>query len=319
MLRFIILIAIVSGFFSSCLFADKAPALNESYALDEVANNVYVIHGPKDLPNPENQGFMNNPSFIVGDGGVVVVDPGASVQVGEMLMHRIEETTDKPVVAVFNTHIHGDHWLGNQAIIERYPDAIIYAHEQMLKQAQDGQGEYWLDLMNRLTKGATEGTRVVMPTEVVDGGDVIKAAGLEFSVIHDGKAHTDTDIMILVKQLGLVYLGDNCGNERILRIDNGSFRGNISALNKALGLGASVFVPGHGVTGGSDIVTSYRDYLSTLYETVAEAYEEGKADFEVRPMLLPKLSKWSNWSRFEQEMGTNINAAYLEVEEADFE
>jgi len=45
--------------------------------------------------------------------GVVVVDPGSSVQVGEMLLKKIATVTKDPVIAVFNTHIHGDHWLGN--------------------------------------------------------------------------------------------------------------------------------------------------------------------------------------------------------------
>jgi glyoxylase-like metal-dependent hydrolase (beta-lactamase superfamily II) len=36
-----------------------------------------------------------------------------------------EKITNKPIVAVFNTHVHGDHWLGNQAIVERYPAVKI--------------------------------------------------------------------------------------------------------------------------------------------------------------------------------------------------
>lgn len=283
MLRFLLLLT--GCFFSAYLLAGKAPAVHDDYALEMIADNVYVVYGSKDLPTPANQGFINNPSFIVHDDGVVVIDPGASVQIGEMLMEKIDQVTQKPVVAVFNTHIHGDHWLGNQAITERYPDTIIYAHSEMLKQAKDGQGEYWLQLMDRLTKGATEGTRVVMPTEEVEGGDVIQAAGLNFSIMHNGKAYTDTDIMILVQQLGVVYLGDNGSYERILRIDNGSFRGNIAALNAVLKLGASVFVPGHGAAGGAEVVESYRDYLSTVYQVVSKAYEQGKEDFEARSML----------------------------------
>ena len=97
----------------------KAAPIRVDYPPQEIAPGVYVIHGPKELPSPENQGFMNNPAWIVTDDGVVVVDPGSSVQVGEMVLARIEKTTDKPILAVFNSHIHGDHWLGNQAIRAR--------------------------------------------------------------------------------------------------------------------------------------------------------------------------------------------------------
>ena len=115
----------------------KAGPLKGSWAPEEVAPGVHVIHGPRELPNPGNQGFMNNPAFLVTDNGVVVVDPGSSVQVGEMVLERIAQVTDKPVLAVFNSHIHGDHWLGNQAIKQAYPDAVIYAHERMIERRKD--------------------------------------------------------------------------------------------------------------------------------------------------------------------------------------
>ena len=99
----------------------KAAPLRGEWTPEQVSPGVYVIHGPTELPSPSNQGFMNNPAFIVNDAGVVVIDPGSSVQVGEMVLARIEKITDKPILAVFNSHIHGDHWLGNQAIRARYP------------------------------------------------------------------------------------------------------------------------------------------------------------------------------------------------------
>lgn len=295
-----------------------APIRGE-WAPDKVADGVFVIHGPLGLPNPGNQGFMNNPAFIIGDGGVVVVDPGSSVQVGEMLLRRIERHTDKPVVAVFNSHIHGDHWLGNQAIRAKYPDAPIYGHERVGPKVIAGAGAEWVQLMLDLTEQATAGTQVVKADHPVKDGDVIKAAGLTFQIYNTEKAHTDTDIMVLAKEKGVMFLGDNAGHERILRLEGGSFRGNVAALDLALESGASVFVPGHGPTAGTEAAWRYRDYLQTVYETVAAGYEDGKADFEIRPELLPKLDAWKGWQGFEDLLGAHISAAYLEAEAADFE
>jgi len=305
--------------FGSHVFADKAPPLRKAYALDEVASNVYVIHGPIHQPNSENQGFMNNPAFIVTDEGVVVVDPGASVQTGEMLLSHIAKVTDKAVIAVFNSHIHGDHWLGNQAIAARYPKAKIYAHPLMAKMVAEGEGDNWVELMMKLTDGATAGTRVVAPTDLVNDGDVIKVAGLNFHVIHKGPAHTETDIMILVKELGVIFLGDNAGYGRILRLDHGSYRGNIETLNLALASGACVFVPGHGKSGGPIAASAYRDFLSTLYETVKAGYDDGKSDFEIRPEVVSKLAAWKDWVDFDSVLGPHISNAFLEAEAADFE
>jgi glyoxylase-like metal-dependent hydrolase (beta-lactamase superfamily II) len=301
------------------VYAAKAPAIKGEWKPEQVAENVYVIHGPLGMPNPENQGFMNNPAFLVGKDGVVVVDPGASVQVGEMLLARIAKVTDKPVVAVFNTHIHGDHWLGNQAIKAKYPKVPIYGHERVGPRVIAGAGAQWVQLMLDLTQQATTGTQSVPPDHPVKDGDVIKAAGFTFKVMNNDKAHTDTDIMVFVPEAGTVFLGDNAGYKRILRLEGGSFRGNVAALNAAVATGAKIFVPGHGPTAGAEAATTYRDYLAEVYATVKQGYEDGKADFEIRPALTPKLAAWKDWEGFEDLLGSHINAAFLEAEAADFE
>ena len=123
MRSWLLLLMLVAG---AAYALQKAAPLRGEWNPEQIAPGVYVIHGPTELPSPSNQGFMNNPAFIVTDAGVVVIDPGSSVQVGEMVLARIGRITDKPVLAVFNTHVHGDHWLGNQAIRARYPDVPIY-------------------------------------------------------------------------------------------------------------------------------------------------------------------------------------------------
>lgn len=296
----------------------KALPIRGEWAPEEVAPGVYVIHGPKELPSPENQGFMNNPAFVVTDQGVVVVDPGSSVQVGEMVLARIERVTDKPVLAVFNSHIHGDHWLGNQAIRAKYPDAPIYGHERVGPKVIAGAGTEWVELMLRMTEKATAGTEIVRADHPVKDGDELPIGGLTYRVMNNDKAHTDTDIMVHVEELGVMFLGDNAGHERILRLEGGSFPGNIEALESALATDAKVFVPGHGPTGGPEVAERYRDYLRAVYETAEYGVEEGLADFELRPILLPKLAPWQQWAGFDTELGRHINGAYLEAEAAAF-
>ena len=110
----------------------KGPPLAAKYQADKITEAVYVIHGPVADPNVENQGFMNNPAFVLTDAGVVVIDPGNSVQSGEMVIKKIREVTGQPVVAAFSSHIHGDHWLANQAVKEKYPKVKIYGHPAMI-------------------------------------------------------------------------------------------------------------------------------------------------------------------------------------------
>ncbi|MCB1789922.1 MAG: MBL fold metallo-hydrolase [Gammaproteobacteria bacterium] len=296
----------------------KAAPLRGAWIPDEVAPGVYVIHGPTELPSPSNQGFMNNPAFIVNDAGVVVVDPGSSVQVGEMVLARIEQVTDKPILAVFNSHIHGDHWLGNQAIRAKYPDVPIYGHERVGPRIVAGAGTEWVQMLLRMTENATAGTEVVKPDHPVKDGDEIAIGGVTYAVMNNGKAHTDTDIMLHAQEIGVMFLGDNAGHGRILRLEGGSFAGNIDALENALASDATVFVPGHGPTGGREVAERYRDYLSNVFETAKQAVDEGLSDFEMRPLLEPKLGPWEKWAGFDIELGKHINTAFLEAEAAAF-
>ena len=298
------------------VWAEKAPRIETEYQADKVADGVYVIHGPLETPNPINQGFMNNPGFLLTEAGVVVVDPGGSVQTGEMVLEVIAGITDKPVVAVFDSHVHGDHWLGNDAIIRRYPDVKIYGHPAMIDQVNKGAGADWVEMTMRMTEGAIAGTEIVNATMPVDDGDSIKIGGLTFNIYHNGPAHTLTDIMIHVPEKRVMFLGDNASVNRLVR-NEGSVKGNIAALDNAIKTETDMFVPGHGPS-SKDSAEIYANYLKFMYKKVREKYDEGMSNFEIKPAIMPSLKPWQNWSDFDRLTGKHIHSIYLEIENDDF-
>ena len=301
---------------SSLLAAERGPEVPDR-AAEEVAPGVYVIHGPTEYPTPENQGFMNNPAFLVRDAGVIVVDPGSSVQTGEMVLRQIRKVTDKPLIAVLNTHVHGDHWLGNHAMRAEAPEVPIYGHPQMPRLISEGAGTEWIQRMLQATNRATAGTEIYGPDHALRGGETLDLGGLTIQTYADGKVHSTTDLMFHIPELGVLFLGDNACNQRIVRMDDGSFRGSVAALDAiraSEAASASVLVPGHGPTGGWEIVDDYRAYLGGLYETVEALYEEGLSDFDMKPQVEERLARFSDWSGFADELGKHISLAYLEVE-----
>ena len=290
----------------------------DGFSAEKVSKHVYVIHGPLELPNETNEGFMNNPAFVVTDDGVVVIDPGSSVHTGNMLLREIRKVTDMPVIAVFDTHIHGDHWLGNDAIERAYPDATIYAHQKTITMIDNGEGHNWLDLMYSMTKGATDGTKIVNAEEALNGGEDLSIGGHQFQIYHYGQAHTVTDIMILYKQDNVLFTGDNVSNKRLIRLVDASFKGSIETIEAAKNLKPAVVVPGHGKTGGTELLDNYQDYLSTLYSQVSKYFDEDLSDFEMKPLIHKELADYHDWSGYEDELGKHISGAYLEVEAAAF-
>ena len=290
----------------------------KDYPVTKIAKNTYVIHGPLEYPSKSNKGFMNNPGFVVTQIGVVVVDPGSSVQVGRMLLRAIKKTTKNPVTHVLNTHVHGDHWLGNQAFSEAFPKVVIMAHPEMIKRAKAGAADSWVSLMYKSTDGETKGTRAVIPSKAVADKKSFKTGGIEFRIHAPEKAHSFTDIMIEVVEESVVFLGDNVLYKRIPRMDDGTFAGNAVACQLALDLGAKTYVPGHGQSGDKNVVIPFMNYLNIVYGEVTKHYEAGLTDFEMKPKILLKLKNYLDWSGFHSEMGKHVSLAVLEYEKNVF-
>ena len=82
-------------------------------AIIEVAENVYTAIGYQVSAN----------TMIVGDDGVIIIDPGQRVAGAEEVRAEFERITDKPVRAIVYTHGHGDHTNGSPAFYD--PDAGI--------------------------------------------------------------------------------------------------------------------------------------------------------------------------------------------------
>jgi len=287
-----------------------------TFHFEKVNQNVYVMHGPLSEPNAANQGFMNNPGLIVSAKGLIIVDPGSAYGVGKEVLKEIEKISDKPILAVFNSHIHGDHWLANQAVKEKYPDVKIYGHPDMITQANGEQGIIWVDMMKRLTEGKTEGTKVVAPEFAVNQGDAIEVDGQHFRIHSMVPAHTNTDIMIEHIESKTLFLGDNSFYQRMGRFDgSASMLGNIKVLGYATDMNMTTYVPGHGRTGKSDTaVKPFLDYLIKVKEVVQTGFDDDLQDFEIKEKVIGQFDEYKSWQGFATNFGKHINSMYLEIE-----
>lgn len=286
------------------------------YPVTRLTPHTYMIQGPVGYPSVENQGFMNNPGFVITRTGVVVIDPGSSVQAGRMVLKQLRTITQLHVTHVINTHVHGDHWLGNQAIVEAYPKAVLIAHPEMIKLANNGAGAEWVALMERSTNGFTKGTIAVVPSVAMNDGATLKVGGMTFRFYAPKDAHSHTDIMIEVVEDSVVFAGDNVLNQRIARMDDATFAGNIAACEVAAAINAKVYVPGHGPEGDIKVVNNFHTYLSTLFGEVKTLREQGKLDFEMKDTVIAKLTPYQNWPGFSDEVGRHISLAVLELDNA---
>ncbi len=294
-----------------------------TFKFEKVNDNVYIMHGPVVSPNKENEGFMNNPAVIESEHGLIVVDPGGNYNVGKKVLAEIEKVSIKPIIAVFNTHKHGDHWFANKAIVEKYPNVDIYAHKHMIEVSKEGEADVWYGILNRATKGNLEGTKeFAFPTKPLVDGDTIDIDGQKFVVIHPNVAHTDTDLVITHENSKTVFLGDNVMKGRLGSFDeSSSIFGDIELLEQIKkDTNYTLYVPGHGMSGKKDeTIDPFLNYLKVLVEEGQKAYDDDKESYEVKDEVLKKLEWMKDWDAFEKNAPAHLNKVMLEMGERELE
>ena len=107
-------------------------------AIIEVAENVYTAIGYQVSAN----------TMIVGDDGVVIVDPGQQVAGARLLRAEFERITDLPVRAIVYTHGHADHTNGAAAFYEPEAGIEVWARSN-----------YWSEPNRVAAAGLTGGAR----------------------------------------------------------------------------------------------------------------------------------------------------------------
>ena len=288
----------------------------------QLSRHVWVIYAADGFPTPENRGMMSNVTFVVTSAGVVILDSGSSLQIGEMAIRMIRKVTDKPVIAVFNSHFHGDHWLGNHAFVNAFGKQLpIHALAATRKTIEGYEGNVWRTLMEKWTNQSTTGTEVFAPNRTVEHGQVLKFGDVTLRMHYYGRAHTDADLSIEVVEDKVTHIGDIAMANRIANIDDGSYPGTFKyydALMKAAG--EQVWLPGHGQP-GKDILQTYGTFLKGIWEPCLQAVKDGKSEGEAKALVLkdPRVaSRAATMQGFDSNIGKYTSLAYLEAENEAF-
>jgi glyoxylase-like metal-dependent hydrolase (beta-lactamase superfamily II) len=292
-----------------------------SFKFEKMNDNVYVMHGPVVGPNAENEGFMNNPAVIEAEHGLIVIDPGGNYNVGKKILAQIEKVSTKPILAVLNTHKHGDHWFANKAIVEKYPKADIYAHEHMIKVSKEGEADVWYGILNRATKGNLEGTKAfAFPTIPLKDGDTVEVDGQKFVVGHPSIAHTDTDLLITHVNSNTLFVADNLMKGRLGSFDeSSSIFGNIELLEKLKkDTNFTLYVPGHGISGTKDeTIDPFLNYLKVLVTEGQKAYDDDVESYEIEEQVKEQLSWMKDWDAFDRNVPAHLNKVMIEMGERE--
>jgi len=290
--------------------------------IQKLGAHVYMVEAPDGFPTPENQGLMSNVIFVVGKDGVVVIDSGASRQIGDMAIRQLRTVTKAPVVGIVNTHYHGDHWLGNQSFLEAYGrDVPIYAHAGTRKAIEGGTGLSWRDSLLRWTNQATAGTRIIPPNKDVEHGFALSLGDATLRFHHYGTAHTPFDIAIEVPEDRIMCVGDIMMDRRIANMEDGSYKGTLDAIDALIrNSKTEIWAPAHG-DAGAKVLEWQRSLFAGIYESCTQAVKqniplEGALAVAMKdPRVSSKAAETKGWAN---NIGKYVSIAYLEAEQAQF-
>ena len=198
------LIALVAALLSA-----SAGAADFDYGLQAqpVAAQVYAFIGRSEDFSTVNGGNIVNTGFLVGSGGIVVIDSGPSLRYGEQMRRAIGRVSEQPLALVINTHHHPDHFLGNQAFAGT-PIAALPATIEGIA----GEGNAFAENLFRMSGDWMKGTEVVIPNRPLTVGTT-EIAGRRLRLIGlDG--HAGADLAVYDEKSGVLFAGDLVFNGR---------------------------------------------------------------------------------------------------------
>ncbi|MGL4397183.1 MAG: quinoprotein relay system zinc metallohydrolase 2 [Hyphomicrobium sp.] len=288
-----------------------AAAQAAALGITEVAPGVFVHQGRHGVFNPDNGGDISNPSFIVGDEAVAVIDTGGSPRVGEALRAAIVGVTDRPIRYVINTHMHPDHVFGNVAFEADKPEFV--AHHKMARGLAARADRYLSINKGLLGDAAFAGTKIILPTRAIDSVGTLDLGNRTLALNPRQTAHTDNDLTVLDTNTETLILGDLLFSGHIPTLD-GSILGWLKLIDDMRNEKAQRVVPGHGPAS-----MDWPGALDPLQRYLRRIADDVRSMIKANKMLDDAVktagrSEQDQWQLFDEFHVRNVTAAFAELE-----
>jgi glyoxylase-like metal-dependent hydrolase (beta-lactamase superfamily II) len=223
------------------------------------------------------RGAGGNIGLAYGAGGAFLVDDQYA-PLHEKLLRAVRSVTAQPIRFVLNTHWHGDHTGGNEALGKA--GTLVIAHDNVRKRMSSEQFvAFWEDTVAPSPPAA-------LPVVTFSDAVTFHLDGEEIHTRHLPPAHTDGDSVVTLRRANVVHLGDVFFNRLYPFIDassGGSLDGTVEAVEAVLGEidEATKVIPGHGPLGDRAALAAYRDMLVGVREAVRAQVRSGRSQAEV--------------------------------------
>jgi glyoxylase-like metal-dependent hydrolase (beta-lactamase superfamily II) len=310
------------------------PKAEDDFQLVQVSDGVFAaIAKPGGLAS-------GNAGFIIGDGGVLVVDTFLTPMAAEELIKEIQARTAQPFLYAVNSHYHLDHSGGNQVFAQRHIPIIaqentrdwvttkntrfLPGHDDLVKRrndlakqlnsiAEDKKDERTAIARRLAQTEAMLTINLTRPTFTYSGGTLRLSLGHREVVLFSLPGHTGGDTVVYVPDANVVFTGDLGWSRTLPNLVDATVNQWIPTLDKLLtDYKTARFVPGHGQVADSTDIQAFRNYLADLTVTVRQAIDSGLTAEQAKEQLkLPAPYKDFAFQTFAKP---NIDDMYKEIQ-----
>ncbi len=289
------------------------------FQLQEVAQGVYFALAPKGGLAIGNAGIID-----LGD-QTIIFDTFEDPLCAEDLRLAAETLTERPATYIINSHMHADHWYGNQVFAPSTPilstpvtfKGMAEFVEEALKDKEDpSEYEAWLQELQKELDAATDplkrqsletsigrvqGNMNALPTLelrrpnlLFDEKLVLRGTERIAELVTWGGGHTDSDAMLFLPEEKIVFTGDICFFHCQPYMWSGHPGKWAAQLNRLAATDYETFIPGHGPVGTREEIQLLLSYFQWLEDAVLRALKAGESaeEFLARPMPAP-FAAWS--------------------------
>lgn len=216
-------------------------------------------------------GSGGNVAVSTGKDGPIIVDDQYAPQAPAILA-AAKALQDAPIRFVINTHHHGDHTGGNEALGNT--GALIVAHDNVRTRLSMAQ---FSKMLNRSTPAQLA---IAWPVVTFAEGVTLHWNDETIRIVHAPNAHTDGDAIVWFTKANAVHCGDTFFNGFYPFIgveSGGSIAGMIAAADGVLAAvnADTQIIPGHGPLAHAPELRAFRNMLATVQTRVATAITAG--------------------------------------------
>jgi cyclase len=296
---------IMRGLLAAFLFVlIPATAAVPDFRLQKIGNGVWAA-----IVNDEGLGG-GNAGFVIGDGGVAVIDTFQDPRPAKAMLADIRKLTPLPIRFVINTHYHLDHVNGNDVFAAA--GATIVDHKNV-RAWMRSENIKMLDPPVTPEKKARVQS-LTLPTVVHDSQIDLYLGSRRINVRYY-PGHTGGDSVVWIPDAQVLFCGDMLWKEHVPNLIDASTEawiGSLDAMRKDYK--PSTWVPGHGGVANAEDARIFRKYLEDLRAEVRAAQTAGKSGAALVQALLPGLtSKYGKWGFFTDYAHADIEQTSQEL------